>query len=48
MIIRDAVVPAKPARYQGITGPVDYFLKSPPVQYTDDDARDMVEGLIDG
>ena len=48
MIFGDAVGPAQPARYQGIAGPIDYFLKTPPVHNTDDNARDMVEGLIDG
>ncbi len=31
-----------------IYGPSAYFMKSPPTQYTDDDARDMVEAFIAG
>ena len=31
-----------------IAGPSAYFMKSPPVQYTDDVARDMVESFIQG
>ncbi|MBM2827047.1 MAG: Myo-inositol-1-phosphate synthase [Dehalococcoidia bacterium] len=29
-----------------LTGPAAYFMKSPPIQYTDDEARDMVEKFI--
>jgi myo-inositol-1-phosphate synthase len=31
-----------------IAGPSAYFMKSPPTQYTDDVARDMVESFIKG
>ena len=37
---------------RGIGGPIlsasSYFMKSPPVQYFDDEARDAVEKFIDG
>ena len=32
----------------GIVGPSAYFMKSPPVQYTDSEARQMVEDFIVG
>jgi myo-inositol-1-phosphate synthase len=31
-----------------ITAPSAYFMKSPPVQYTDDEAHRLVEGFISG
>ncbi len=37
---------------RGIGGPLDvpssYFMKSPPVQYTDDEAHRLVEAFISG
>jgi myo-inositol-1-phosphate synthase len=51
-IIVDAVRAAKIAKDRGIGGPVlspsSYFMKSPPEQYSDDDARDAVEKFIRG
>jgi myo-inositol-1-phosphate synthase len=51
-VIIDAVRAAKIARDRGIGGPVlsaaSYFMKSPPVQYPDDVARDAVEKFIRG
>jgi len=51
-IIIDAVRAAKIAMDRGIGGPVlspsSYFMKSPPVQYSDDQARDAVEKFIRG
>ena len=51
-IIIDALRAAKLARDRGIGGPVlspaSYFMKSPPVQYSDDKARDLVEKFIRG
>ena len=48
-VIIDAVRCAKLALDRGIGGPLlgpsAYFMKSPPVQYTDDEAREMVEGF---
>jgi myo-inositol-1-phosphate synthase len=31
-----------------LLAPSSYFMKSPPEQYTDDDARDKVEAFIRG
>jgi myo-inositol-1-phosphate synthase len=49
-VIIDAIRAAKIARDRGIGGPVlspcSYFMKSPPEQYGDDVARDMVERFI--
>jgi myo-inositol-1-phosphate synthase len=49
-VIIDAVRCAKLALDRGLTGPIEapssYFMKTPPVQYTDDEARDMVEAYI--
>ncbi|HZD00223.1 MAG TPA: inositol-3-phosphate synthase [Actinomycetes bacterium] len=49
-VVIDAVRCAKLALDRGIGGPLigpsAYFMKSPPVQYTDDVARDMVESFI--
>ncbi|MCZ7535573.1 MAG: inositol-3-phosphate synthase [Acidimicrobiia bacterium] len=51
-VIIDAVRCAKLALDRGIGGPLlgpsGYFMKSPPVQYTDDQARDMVEAFARG
>ena len=51
-IIIDAVRAAKIAKDRGIAGPVlspaSYFMKSPPEQYSDDDAREAVEKFIRG
>ena len=49
-VVIDAVRCAKLARDRGLTGAVEgpsaYFMKSPPVQYSDDEARSMVEDFI--
>jgi myo-inositol-1-phosphate synthase len=51
-IIIDAIRAAKIAKDRGIGGPIlsasAYFMKSPPVQYSDDEARDLVEKFIRG
>ncbi|WP_327088600.1 inositol-3-phosphate synthase [Nonomuraea sp. NBC_01738] len=51
-IIIDAVRAAKIALDRGIGGPIlsasSYFMKSPPVQHSDDEARDYVEKFIRG
>jgi myo-inositol-1-phosphate synthase len=51
-VIIDAVRCAKLAQDRGIggplTGPSAYFMKSPPVQYHDDVARQMVEDFAAG
>jgi myo-inositol-1-phosphate synthase len=51
-IIIDAVRAAKIAKDRGVGGPIlspsSYFMKSPPVQYSDDEARDAVEKFIRG
>jgi myo-inositol-1-phosphate synthase len=51
-IIIDAVRAAKLALDRGIGGPIlsasSYFMKSPPVQYSDDVAREQVEKFIRG
>jgi len=51
-VIIDAVRCAKLAKDRGIGGPLlgpsAYFMKSPPVQYTDDQAREMVEHFAQG
>jgi myo-inositol-1-phosphate synthase len=51
-VIIDAVRCAKIAKDRGIGGPIigpsAYFMKSPPVQFTDDMAREMVEQFIVG
>jgi myo-inositol-1-phosphate synthase len=51
-VIIDAVRCAKIALDRGIGGPIlsasSYFMKSPPVQYFDDEARDSVEKFIKG
>ena len=49
-VVIDAVRCAKLARDRGLTGAVEgpsaYFMKSPPVQYPDDQARQMVADFI--
>jgi len=51
-IIIDAIRAAKIALDRGIGGPLlsasSYFMKSPPVQYSDSEARDAVEAYIRG
>jgi myo-inositol-1-phosphate synthase len=51
-IVIDAVRCAKVALDRGIggalEGPSSYFMKSPPVQYSDDEARRLVEEFIEG
>src|SRR6185437_11481922 len=51
-IIIDALRAAKIALDRGIGGPLlsasSYFMKSPPVQYFDDEARNAVQNFIDG
>ncbi len=51
-IIIDAVRAAKIAKERGIGGPIlsasSYFMKSPPEQYSDSEARDAVEAFIRG
>ena len=51
-VIIDAVRCAKIAMDRGIGGPIlsasSYFMKSPPVQYSDDEARQLVERFISG
>ncbi|ALE79723.1 inositol-3-phosphate synthase [Pseudonocardia alni] len=51
-IIIDAVRAAKIAKDRGIGGPIlsasSYFMKSPPEQYRDSEARDKVEAFIRG
>jgi myo-inositol-1-phosphate synthase len=51
-VVIDAVRCAKIAKDRGLGGPIlapsSYFMKSPPVQYTDDEARQLVEDFIAG
>jgi myo-inositol-1-phosphate synthase len=51
-IVIDAVRSARLAKDRGLSGPLigpsAYFMKSPPVQFSDDSARDMVEEFILG
>ena len=51
-VVIDAIRCCKIARDRGLSGPVigpsAYFMKSPTVQYTDDEARQMVEDFIVG
>jgi myo-inositol-1-phosphate synthase len=51
-VIIDALRCAKLAKDRGIGGPLlgpsAYFMKSPPVQYHDDEARRMVEEFAAG
>jgi myo-inositol-1-phosphate synthase len=51
-VIIDAIRAAKIAKDRGIGGPIlsasSYFMKSPPIQYSDDEARDAVANFIAG
>src|SRR4051812_22854361 len=51
-VVIDAIRCAKLALDRGISGPLhgpsSYFMKSPPVQYTDDEAREHVETFVRG
>jgi myo-inositol-1-phosphate synthase len=51
-VVVDAIRCAKLALDRGlggaVAGPSAYFMKSPPTQYTDDVAREMVETFIAG
>jgi myo-inositol-1-phosphate synthase len=51
-VIIDAVRAARIAKDRGIGGPLlsaaSYFMKSPPEQYSDDQAREAVEKFIRG
>ena len=51
-VVVDAIRCSKLARDRGasgaVIGPSAYFMKSPPIQYTDDVARQMVETFIEG
>ena len=51
-VVIDAIRCAKIAKDRGLAGPIlgpsSYFMKSPPVQYTDDEARQRVEDFIQG
>jgi myo-inositol-1-phosphate synthase len=51
-VIIDAVRAAKIAKDRGVGGPIlsasSYFMKSPPVQYSDDEAREAVSDFIAG
>ncbi|POM26319.1 Inositol-3-phosphate synthase [Actinomadura rubteroloni] len=51
-VIIDAVRAAKIAKDRGVGGPIlsasSYFMKSPPEQYNDDQAREAVEAFIRG
>ena len=51
-VVIDAIRCCKIAKDRGLAGqvpgPSAYFMKSPPIQYTDDQARDMVEEFIEG
>jgi myo-inositol-1-phosphate synthase len=49
-VVIDAIRCCKLALDRGLKGsleaPSSYFMKSPPVQYTDEEARNMTEGFI--
>jgi myo-inositol-1-phosphate synthase len=51
-VVIDALRCARVALDRGVGGPLlgpaAYFMKSPPVQYTDDQARDAVEAFVSG
>ncbi|WP_240786933.1 inositol-3-phosphate synthase [Ramlibacter rhizophilus] len=51
-VVIDAIRCAKIALDRGIggaiNGPSSYFMKSPPIQFTDDEARELVEAFIRG
>ena len=51
-VVIDAVRCAKIAKDRGLSGPItapsSYFMKSPLIQYTDDEARQLVEDFVAG
>ncbi len=51
-VVVDAIRCAKLAKDRGLggtlVGPAAYFMKSPPIQFTDDEAHEMVEAYIKG
>ena len=51
-VVIDAIRCAKIAKDRGMAGPImapsSYFMKSPPVQYTDNEAKQKVEDFISG
>ena len=51
-VVIDAIRCCKIAKDRGLSGPITgpsaYFMKSPPEQFTDDEAREMVEDFIIG
>ncbi len=51
-VVIDAIRCCKIAKDRGLSGPITgpsaYFMKSPPQQFTDDEAREMVEDFIIG
>ncbi|MBI4498113.1 MAG: inositol-3-phosphate synthase, partial [Chloroflexi bacterium] len=51
-VVIDAIRCSKLAQDRGLkgalVGPSAYFMKSPPVQYTDDEARQLVEAFTQG
>jgi myo-inositol-1-phosphate synthase len=51
-VVIDAVRCAKLALDRGLTGPLvapsSYFMKSPPTQFPDDQARQLVQDFITG
>ncbi|MBI2171064.1 MAG: inositol-3-phosphate synthase [Chloroflexi bacterium] len=51
-VVVDAIRCAKLAKDRGLggtlVGPAAYFMKSPPIQFTDDEAHDLVEAYIKG
>ena len=51
-VVIDAIRCCKIAKDRGLGGPIlgpsAYFMKSPPVQYTDEEARSKVEAFIEG
>ena len=51
-VVIDAIRCCKIAKDRGMAGPIigpsSYFMKSPPVQYTDEEARQLVEDFIAG
>ena len=51
-VVIDAIRCCKIAKDRGLSGPIlgpsSYFMKSPPIQYTDDEAKQLVENFIVG
>ena len=51
-VVIDAIRGCKIAKDRGLSGPIlgpsSYFMKSPPIQYTDDEAKQLVENFIVG